>query len=133
MTNGAKCPPECDIQLKQLKDDITKLEGMDKTQWEVFDAKIHGLEVAVSERVRVRTLIALVGIVVSVILTLLGLTFTSLRTGQNDAAMLLLKNQEASASSLRVYQEKLDVKLDMVREAQIRVMSKIGLVDSGDP
>lgn len=100
MTNGAECPRECDFQLKtlfkkydQLRKDhvkhIDELKMMDAKQWEAFDTKIHDLEGAVSERVRIRTLVAIFGVLCSVLLAILGFSFSSLKTSQKETVVEL--------------------------------------------
>jgi len=89
MTNGPKCPPECEVRLGAFEKAVEELKGMDIKQWEVFDGKIHDVEIAVTERVRTRTLIAVLGLVCTILLAILGLSFNSIKTGQEDAVSKL--------------------------------------------
>ncbi len=80
-----KCPPECQVKLLNIDKQLVELKDMDTKQWEVFDQKIISVEAQVVERVKTRTLIALFGIVVTVFLAIMALTFSTLSNGQQQA------------------------------------------------
>lgn len=114
MTNGAKCPPECEFRLDTYKEDIDTLEGEMK------------------ERPRTRTLFLIFGPIITLMLFFVGWSFSSIKDGQTQALSTLEHHQTESMATLKSSQEKIESKLDMVREMQIKVMSKIGLNNGGD-
>ena len=84
-----KCPAECKVRINGINTTITELKDTDKKQWEVFDQKIHDVEILVLDRVKSKTLIALFGVVVTIFLAIMALTFTSLSGGQKQAVAKL--------------------------------------------
>ncbi len=82
-----QCPPECKVKINGINQNIAELKETDKKQWEVFDQKIHDVEGQVIERVRTKTLIALFGVIVTLFLAIMALTFNTLHSGQKEAAL----------------------------------------------
>ena len=115
MTNmKPKCPPECEVKLNRYEKDIEELKGVDSGQWE----RIHLVEGAVTERVRIRTLIVVVGIVVSAGLTILGWTFTNLKDGQQGAVAEMIRSHEKVAVAIeQVHDEVETVQQELTRVA----------------
>ena len=89
-----KCPPECNVKLNGLDKQIKELKEMDAKQWEVFDQKFQGVEGQMLDRVKTRTLVALFGIVVTIFLAIMALTFSTLSNGQNQAVQKLENFQQ---------------------------------------
>jgi Tfp pilus assembly protein PilO len=125
MTDGVRCPPECEVKLDSFKEDIDTLEDEMK------------------ERPRTRTLFLIFGPILTLLLFFIGYTFDSLRDGQKESIAQVAQHQEKNAEALKESQhraaallkdnqEKIERKLDKVREYQIRVMSKIGLDEDPD-
>lgn len=85
------CPPDCQVKLLNIDKQLVDLKEMDTKQWEVFDQKIVTMEAKVSERVKTRTLIALFGILVTVFLAIMALTFSTLSNGQQQTVQKLEK------------------------------------------
>jgi hypothetical protein len=92
VTNGSACPPECQKELKHLWkkfDSLTQVrkeawfdcKGEQTKQWEIIDSNYKHWEAEVGMRVKTQTLITVVGIVVTIVLALLGLSFRSLNSG----------------------------------------------------
>ena len=84
-----QCPAECRVKINGINENIGELEETDKKQWEVFDQKIHDVEALVFDRVKSKTLIALFGVIVTIFLAIMALTFTSLSSGQKQAVLKL--------------------------------------------
>lgn len=95
-----KCPPECQVKLNGINTNIGELKETDKKQWEVFDQKIHDVEILVLDRVKSKTLIALFGILVTVFLAIMALTFTSLSSGQKQAVLKLESYHSQSTTQM---------------------------------
>jgi len=83
------CPPDCKVKINGINENIGELKETDKKQWEVFDQKIHDVEALVFDRVKSKTLIALFGVIVTIFLAIMALTFTSLSSGQKSAVLKL--------------------------------------------
>lgn len=95
-----KCPPECQVKINGINTNITELKETDKKQWEVFDQKIHDVENLVFDRVKSKTLIALFGVIVTVFLAIMALTFTSLSSGQKQAVSKIEKYHSQSTTQM---------------------------------
>lgn len=95
-----QCPPECKVKLNGINTNIAELKETDKKQWEVFDQKIHDVENLVFDRVKSKTLIALFGVIVTVFLAIMALTFTSLSSGQKQAVLKLERYHSQSATQM---------------------------------
>jgi len=59
----------------------SKVEFEQTKQWEIIDANYKHWEAEMTLRVKTQTLIAVVGIVLTIVLTMLGLSFRSLSSG----------------------------------------------------
>lgn len=92
-----QCPPECKVKINGINYQIAELKDTDKKQWEVFDQKIHVVESQVMDRVKSKTLIALFGILVTVFLAIMALTFSTLSNGQQQATEKMEKFHTQSA------------------------------------
>ena len=90
MTDGAKCPPECDLRLNGFKESIDEIKQVNSGQWD----RLHEMESAVTERVRIKTLIVVVGIAVTAGLSILGWTFNNLKYGQERMATAVEQVQD---------------------------------------
>ncbi len=86
-----KCPPECQVKLNNIDKQIEDLKGTDGKQWEVFDQKIVTVEAQLMDRVKSRTLIALFGVLVTIFLAIMALTFSTLSNGQQQAVKKMEK------------------------------------------
>lgn len=95
-----ECPAECKVRLDGISQQIGELKGTDTKQWEVFDQKIHDVESLVFDRVKSKTLIALFGVIVTVFLAIMALTFTSLSSGQKQAVLKLEKYHSQSQTQM---------------------------------
>lgn len=95
-----QCPPECKVKLDGINTNIGELKETDKKQWEVFDQKIHDVESLVLDRVKSKTLIALFGILVTVFLAIMALTFTTLSSGQKQAVLKLESYHSQSTTQM---------------------------------
>ena len=85
------CPPDCKVKINGINTTITELKETDKKQWEVFDQKIHDVESLVFDRVKTKTLVALFGVVVTIFLAIMALSFNALHSGQQNAVVKLDK------------------------------------------
>lgn len=94
------CPPECKVKINGINTQITELKDTDKKQWEIFDQKIHNVEALVFDRVKSKTLIALFGVVVTVFLAIMALTFTSLSSGQKQTVKKLESYHSQSTTQM---------------------------------
>lgn len=79
-----KCPPECQVKLNNIDKQIEDLKGIDGKQWEVFDQKITSMEKEMFDRVKTKTLIAVFGVIVTIFLAIMAMTFSTLHNGQKD-------------------------------------------------
>lgn len=77
-----KCPPECQVKLNNIDKQIDDLKGTDGKQWEVFDNKIVNVEAMVIDRVKTKTLVAIFGVIVTIFLVIMSMTFNTLHSGQ---------------------------------------------------
>ena len=82
-----KCPPECRVKLNGIDKNINDLKTTNKEQWDKFAT----VEAQVIERVKSKTLIALFGILVTVFLAIMALTFSTLSNGQQQAVQKIEK------------------------------------------
>ena len=89
-----ECPRDCRVRLEGLEKGKDELKAEDAKQWEHFSERIHEVEGAVTERVKTKTLIALFGVLCSVLLAILGFSFSSLKTGQKEAVAELRQVQK---------------------------------------
>jgi len=94
------CPPECKVKLNNIDKQIEDLKGTDGKQWEVFDQKIQTVESQMMDRVKSKTLIALFGVLVTVFLAIMALTFTSLSSGQKQAVAKLESYHSQSTNQM---------------------------------
>lgn len=108
------CPPECRVKINGINDNITELKETDKKQWEVFDQKIHDVEALVFDRVKSKTLIALFGVVVTVFLAIMALTFTSLSSGQKQAV-----------SKLETYHSQSTKQMNKIEREMVKVVTEL--------
>jgi len=108
------CPPECKVKLNGIDTTITELKETDKKQWEVFDQKIHDVENLVFDRVKSKTLIALFGIMVTVFLAIMALTFTSLSSGQKQAV-----------SKLETYHSQSTTQMNKIEREMVKVVTEL--------
>ncbi len=104
-----QCPPECKVKINGINQNIKELKETDKKQWEVFDQKIHDVEVQVIERVKTKTLIALFGVIVTVFLAIMALTFNTLHSGQKEAV------QQMRTDNAQVQQQMGSLERQMVK------------------
>lgn len=102
-----KCPPECNVKLNGLDKQINELKEMDAKQWEVFDQKFQGVEGQMLDRVKTRTLVALFGIVVTIFLAIMALTFSTLSNGQERAVQKLEKFEQQTNVQLMSLQREM--------------------------
>lgn len=123
MTNGPVCPPECKAELKHLwkkidslrerrKDCEAKVSAEQAKQWEIIDQNYKHWEAEMAQMVRTQTLIGVVGVVVTVLMVLLGLIFSSL----NGAMEKQLGSQNALHRDVTTIQRSVD-RLEMQVDA----------------
>ncbi len=91
-----KCPPECQVKLNGFTNQINELKNTDKDQWDKFET----VESQMMDRVKSKTLIALFGVLVTVFLAIMALTFTNLSSGQKQAVQKLEKYHSQSATQM---------------------------------
>jgi len=126
LTNS-QCPPECQKDLKHLwkkldsvldtrKDYQSKVDFEQTKQWEIIDTNYKHWEVEVGMRVKTQTLIAVVGIVVTIVLALLGISFHSLSSSLGKT----LVSQEAMRNEVVAVQrsvDRMEVKVESVEKS----------------
>jgi hypothetical protein len=100
-----KCPPECQVKLNNFFNQINELKETDKKQWEVFDTKIVTVEAMVIDRVKTKTLVAIFGVIVTIFLVIMSMTFTTLHSSQ--------KMVQTQLSSVEREMVKVSTKLDI--------------------
>jgi hypothetical protein len=127
VVNGPVCPPECQKELKHLWKKFDSLTQMRKDawsdckteqikQWEIIDNNYKHWEGEVGMRVKTQTLIAVVGIVVTIVLGLLGISFRSLSSSLDKT----LISQQAVRSEVIAVQrsvDRMEVKVESIEKS----------------
>lgn len=119
MTNEQKCPPECQVELRTLhkkSNDICDARErawqnyrQEQTkQWEIIDQNYKTLEKEVNMRVKTQTLVAVFGIITTVLLTLIGLTFDSLHSAQENAVKQLKESRQEQLAVITKNQDRIE-------------------------
>lgn len=80
-----KCPPECQVKLNGITNTIKELKDTDKEQWDKFEY----VEGQVFDRVKIKTLVAIFGVIVTVFLVIMSMTFTTLYSSQKQVQIQL--------------------------------------------
>lgn len=134
MTNGPVCPPECKQELKHLwkkmdalkrdmKECKTDLKAEDDKQWEMIDANYKHWEREVSMRVRTMTLVGVVAVVLGLVGTLLGVSFTALR-GTAQETLDAQKDTHEQVNTIQRTVDRMEVQLDTVKKDVDRHMAQ---------
>jgi len=98
-----KCPPECRVKLNGIDKQINDLKITDKDQWDKFET----VEAQVIERVRSKTLIALFGVLVTIFLAIMALTFSTLSNGQQQAVKKMEKFHTQSSIQMNMIERQM--------------------------
>lgn len=120
------CPPECKQEQRHLwkkidslvqsrKDCQAVMKNEQVEQWKIIDTNYKHWEAEMSLRVKTQTLIAVVGVVMTIVLALLGLSFHSL----SGAMEKQLTSQDAIHSDVSTMQravDRMEVQLESVRK-----------------